>query len=417
MSGAATKALARPGARTVAIIGSGVQARSHVDAMQTVLDDPIIRIWSRNPAHAEALALETHSLVAGSIEEALDGADVVCTATASPVPIVELDWLAPGAHINAVGASIASARELSSESVAAATLFVDRRESTLNESGDYLFAVQEQGIGPEHIVAEIGEVFAGMHPGRSAADELTLFKSLGIAVEDLAAAEHVSHAPGSAVSAPRWTSDAIDQSHHTPIKENPMRTPHLGRMTAIGATAIVAVALLAGAASAAAPTNTQEPSVSGSPIVGKELTGDAGNWSGTGITYAYKWLKCDSNAANCTAISGATGLHYDITSAVLGATIRFQVIATSSGDSTTANSNPTGEVTNTTGVPASSSPPVISGAATVGTTLERIDGNLGRRQADHLLVPVAALRQERQLVRFDLGCDTQRLQADPESGR
>jgi ornithine cyclodeaminase/alanine dehydrogenase-like protein (mu-crystallin family) len=189
VSGAATKALARPGARTVAIIGSGVQARAHVDAMQTVLDDPIIRIWSRNPAHAEALALETHSLVAGSIEEALDGADVVCTATASRDPIVELGWLAPGAHINAVGASIASARELSSESVAAATLFVDRRESTLNESGDYLFAVQEQGIGPEHIVAEIGEVFAGMHPGRSAADELTLFKSLGIAVEDLAAAE------------------------------------------------------------------------------------------------------------------------------------------------------------------------------------------------------------------------------------
>ncbi len=189
VSGAATKALARDGARTVAILGSGVQGRSHVDAMQTVLDDPIIRIWSRNPAHAEALALETHSLVATSIEEALDGADIVCTATAAREPIVELGWLAPGTHVNAAGASIRTSRELSSETVAAATLFVDRRESTLNESGDYLFAVEEQGIGPDHIVAELGDVFTGTHPGRRADGELTVFKSLGIAVEDLASAE------------------------------------------------------------------------------------------------------------------------------------------------------------------------------------------------------------------------------------
>jgi ornithine cyclodeaminase/alanine dehydrogenase-like protein (mu-crystallin family) len=189
VSGAATKVLAREGARTVAILGSGVQGRSHVDAMQTVLDDPIIRIWSRNPDHAEALALETHSLVASSIEEALDGADIVCTATAAREPIVELGWLAPGTHINAAGSSIRTSRELTSETVATATLFVDRRESTLNESGDYLFAVDEQGIGPDHIVAELGEVLTGSHPGRQAEDELTLFKSLGIAVEDLAAAE------------------------------------------------------------------------------------------------------------------------------------------------------------------------------------------------------------------------------------
>jgi ornithine cyclodeaminase/alanine dehydrogenase-like protein (mu-crystallin family) len=189
VSAAATKALAREGARTVAVLGSGVQGRSHVDAMQTALDDPIIRIWSRNPAHAEALALETHSLVASSIEEALDGADVVCAATAASEPIVELGWLAAGTHVNAVGASVRTSRELSSETVAAATLFVDRRESTLNESGDYLFAVAEQGIGPDHIVAELGEVLSGKHPGRSSDDELTLFKSLGIAVEDLAAAE------------------------------------------------------------------------------------------------------------------------------------------------------------------------------------------------------------------------------------
>ena len=190
VSGAATRLLARPGSRTVAILGSGVQGRSHVDAMQTVLDDPIIRIWSRNGAHAEALALETHSLVAGSIEEALDGADVVCTATSTSEPLVELEWLAPGAHINAAGAfPDGKSRELSTATVAAARLFVDRRESTLNEAGDYRVAAAEAGFGPEHIVGELGELLNGTVEGRRSADELTVFKSMGIAVEDLAAAQ------------------------------------------------------------------------------------------------------------------------------------------------------------------------------------------------------------------------------------
>lgn len=190
VSAVATRQLARPGSRTVAVLGSGVQARSHVDAMLTVLDDPIIRIWSRNPAHAEALALETHSLVAATVEEALDGADVVCTTTAASEPIVELGWLAPGAHVNAAGAfPDGKAREISSATVAAARFFVDRRESTLKEAGDYLLAVEEQGIGPEHIVAELGELLTGARRGRRNDEELTLFKSCGIAAEDLAAAE------------------------------------------------------------------------------------------------------------------------------------------------------------------------------------------------------------------------------------
>lgn len=190
VSAVATKLLARPGARTVAVLGSGVQGRSHVDAMQTVIDDPLIRIWSRNPAHAEALALETHSLVAESIEEALEGADVVCTTTAASEPIVELRWLAAGAHVNAAGAfPNGKARELSSETVAAARFFVDRRESTLSESGDYLLAVEEQGIGLDHIQAELGELLTGAREGRRFDGELTLFKSMGIAAEDLAAAQ------------------------------------------------------------------------------------------------------------------------------------------------------------------------------------------------------------------------------------
>jgi ornithine cyclodeaminase len=188
VSAVATKLLARPGARRVAILGSGVQGRSHAVAMRSVVPDAEVRVWSRTPAHAEALALESHAVVCETIEEALDGAEVVCTCTSSRDPIVRRAWLAPGAHVNAVGSSVPSARELDAEAVAAASLFVDRRESTLNESGDYLAAVQEAGIGPEHIRAELGELLVGAEPGRRDDTELTLFKSLGLAVEDLAAA-------------------------------------------------------------------------------------------------------------------------------------------------------------------------------------------------------------------------------------
>jgi ornithine cyclodeaminase len=188
VSAVATKLLARPGARRVAILGSGVQGRSHAVAMRSVVPDAEVRVWSRTPAHAEALALESHAVVCKTIEEALDGAEVVCTCTSSRDPIVRRAWLAPGAHVNAVGSSVPSARELDAEAVAAASLFVDRRESTLNESGDYLAAVQEAGIGPEHIRGELGELLVGAEPGRRDDTELTLFKSLGLAVEDLAAA-------------------------------------------------------------------------------------------------------------------------------------------------------------------------------------------------------------------------------------
>ena len=156
--------------------------------MRAVIDDPDLRVWSRNAAHAEALALESHAVVCDTVEEALDGAEVVCTCTSARDPIVRREWLAPGTHVNAVGSSVPSARELEADVVAAASLFVDRRESTLNESGDYLRAVEEAGIGPEHIRAELGELLVGTHPGRQDDAEVTLFKSLGLAVEDLAAA-------------------------------------------------------------------------------------------------------------------------------------------------------------------------------------------------------------------------------------
>jgi ornithine cyclodeaminase/alanine dehydrogenase-like protein (mu-crystallin family) len=177
VSAVATRALARPEARVVAILGGGVQARSHVEAMSAALPEAEVRTWKRSDG--------------GTPEETLSGADVVCTCTSAREPILRRDWLAAGAHVNAVGSSIKTTRELDTETMADASLFVDRRESTLNESGDYLIPAAEGVIGPDHILAEVGEVLIGSHPGRTSADELTVFKSLGIAVEDLAAAERV----------------------------------------------------------------------------------------------------------------------------------------------------------------------------------------------------------------------------------
>jgi ornithine cyclodeaminase/alanine dehydrogenase-like protein (mu-crystallin family) len=191
VSGVATRALARKDASRVAILGAGVQARSHVAAMRAVLDDPEIRIWARNPDAAQALAAEVGAVASPSPDAALLGAEVVCTTTSAAEPIVELRWLTAGAHVNAVGSSIPTTRELDTATVAASSLFVDRRESTLNEAGDYLLPAAEGAVGPDHIKAELGEVLTGMQPGRQDESELTVFKSLGIAVEDLAAAELV----------------------------------------------------------------------------------------------------------------------------------------------------------------------------------------------------------------------------------
>jgi ornithine cyclodeaminase len=191
VSALATRLLARPESKVVAILGAGVQGRSHIDAMRAVLGQPEVRLWSRGADRAAALAHETGVTHVETVVEACTGADVVCACTSAREPILSLDMLAPGTHVNAVGSSIPTTREMTSELVAAASLFVDRRESTLNESGDYLHAVEEAGIGPAHILAELGELLEGAHPGRRSDDEVTVFKSLGIAVEDLAAAEVV----------------------------------------------------------------------------------------------------------------------------------------------------------------------------------------------------------------------------------
>ena len=159
------------------------------------------------------------------------------------------------------------------------------------------------------------------------------------------------------------------------LKKN---TARRWRWIASGAATVALAALVTGsvvAASATAPTNTKEPSVTGSPIVGKDLTGNDGTWTGTGNTYARKWLRCDKNAASCAAIAGATATKYKVTSADLGATIRFEVTASNADGTKTVQSNPTPVITTASGVPASTSPPAISGSATVGTTLTATTGS------------------------------------------
>jgi ornithine cyclodeaminase len=170
----ATRRLAREDAKVLAIVGAGVQARSHLQALPGYAE---VRIASRSRGHAEALASDFGASVVGSIEEALDGADVVALTTNSPEPIIRREWLKEGAHLNAVGMG----REIDDATLQEGTLFVDRRES----------AQVEGKIDPGWIDAELGEVVVGSVAGRSSAGELTVFRSLGIAVEDLFAAEYV----------------------------------------------------------------------------------------------------------------------------------------------------------------------------------------------------------------------------------
>jgi ornithine cyclodeaminase len=192
----ATKALARPDAAELAILGSGVQAEAHLHALAEALPGlRRVRIHSRTAANAEKLCRDAGARYAfpvepaGSVAEALRGADVVVTATTAREPVVEREHLEPGMHLNVVGSSIPTTRELSGAAIAATRLFVDRRESTVNEAGDYLFALREGAIAADHIAGELGEVLIGTAEGRRSDDEITAFKSLGLAVEDLAAAE------------------------------------------------------------------------------------------------------------------------------------------------------------------------------------------------------------------------------------
>ncbi|HEX9031992.1 MAG TPA: ornithine cyclodeaminase family protein, partial [Streptosporangiaceae bacterium] len=215
VSAVATSLLARPDADVVAIVGTGVQARSHLMAIAATRPLGQVRIAGSSPAKAAAFAADVApralSELAGQVvpdgwpvvdpraiqvvacdsaREAVSGAGIVVTATSSAVPVLQRDWLAPGAHINAVGACLPQVRELDTATVADAALFADSRESILAESGDYLLAAADGAIGPEHVRAELGELLADPTAslGRRDPGEMTVFESLGLAIEDLAAA-------------------------------------------------------------------------------------------------------------------------------------------------------------------------------------------------------------------------------------
>jgi ornithine cyclodeaminase/alanine dehydrogenase-like protein (mu-crystallin family) len=192
VSSVATRLLARPESRVLAILGAGVQGRAHVRALSRAREFTEVRVFAPSSEHAHAVAglADGRGAVASSAEEAVRGADVVVLATSSPEPVIKRDWLAPGAHVNAVGASMPSARELDLDTVAACALFCDSRESLRNEAAEFRLALEQGAIaGEDHVRGELGEVLAGLSPGRLTVDELTVFRSLGLAVEDLAAAE------------------------------------------------------------------------------------------------------------------------------------------------------------------------------------------------------------------------------------
>jgi ornithine cyclodeaminase/alanine dehydrogenase-like protein (mu-crystallin family) len=200
VSAVATKVLARAEACELAIIGAGVQARSHLEAMACVRGLKSARVAARRRETAQAFASEVQPrfsfpvIAVENAESAVRDADIIVTATTSREPVLRREWISAGAHINGVGTYAPGAREIDTSTMAEASLFVDRRESALNEAGDYIIAAQEGAIGPDHIRAELGELLIGAHPGRASQDELTIFKSLGLAIEDLAAAAYVYQA-------------------------------------------------------------------------------------------------------------------------------------------------------------------------------------------------------------------------------
>src|SRR5262245_1126809 len=187
VSAVATRALARPEAGDLAILGSGVQARSHLDALSRVRRLRRVRVASRDPGRARAFAERAAARHGFPVEavasprDAVLGADIVCTTTSSREPVLQGAWLAAGAHVNAVGASMPSSRELDTATVVRSRVFVDRRESAWNEAGDLIVPRREGAIGDDHVRGELGEVLAGTVAGRGGPDEITVFKSLGLA--------------------------------------------------------------------------------------------------------------------------------------------------------------------------------------------------------------------------------------------
>jgi alanine dehydrogenase len=194
VSAVAVRCLANAKTPVLTIVGSGVQARSHLEALSLVRDFSDIRCWGPTREHVEKLVSDSAHLPSRamtSAQSAVEGADVIVLVTASSTPVIADTWVKLGACVISVGACRPNQREMDPNLVARARLVVDSRAAALRESGDVVMGIQEHRFGEEHIVAELGEVAAGLKPGRTAADQVTIFKSLGLAVEDVAAADLV----------------------------------------------------------------------------------------------------------------------------------------------------------------------------------------------------------------------------------
>lgn len=197
VSAVATDLLARGEAETLAILGSGVQSRAHLSAIAEVRNIKQCRVASKSLDHAAVFAKDMQPSfqfpieAADSVEEAVRNADLIVAATNTVEPIIKRQWIASGAHLNLVGSCFPHTREVDGATMAACSLFVDSRESTMNESGDYIIALREGSIQADHIKAELSELVAGTTVGRGTRDEITIFKSLGLAFEDLFAAEYL----------------------------------------------------------------------------------------------------------------------------------------------------------------------------------------------------------------------------------
>lgn len=190
-SAVSVRYLARADASVLAILGSGVQARSHLEALPLVRSFTEIRAWSPNPDHLQGLVADARIPVraAQTAEEAVRGAGVVVLATNSVTPVIENAWVDPGAHVIAMGACRPTQQEIDPALVARAYLVVDSRAAALQESGDIVLPIRQGLFTADHIRAELGEIVSGRKPGRSGPEQVTLFKSLGQAIEDLVAAD------------------------------------------------------------------------------------------------------------------------------------------------------------------------------------------------------------------------------------
>jgi ornithine cyclodeaminase/alanine dehydrogenase-like protein (mu-crystallin family) len=180
--------MARRDAAVLAVIGSGVQAHSHLEALPLVRDFREIRVWSPNAKRLQQFAAAHNVTPCESAERAVRDADVIVLATSSITPVIDDAWVAPGAHVIAVGACRPTHRETDPRLVARSLVVVDSRAAAMREAGDILLAIEDGLIGPDHVSAELGEVAAGARPGRQRDAQVTLFKSLGLAIEDVVSA-------------------------------------------------------------------------------------------------------------------------------------------------------------------------------------------------------------------------------------